>query len=266
MLFAPLLAAVSPACAPKQLGRASGPERHYEIEVFAEFDTTGEGIDLSGYEHQQVHLRGHLLLVTTRAFRDGSEGDMLRFESLEHAPSAEGPWVRSELSGMSVELRVFDTGEILAVRDAEHLAGAPRHGEVFDVLLPALSPVVPAVRPGDESWRRTSWPFEVGYQRGWRNNLTALWKNEGIEDVELGRSAHLSYAGQLEGEGSDARMEAEVTIGGEVAGEVWMRTSDARLVRHELDWTRTVHASYSSGVELEQAQHFVVSARLVEVP
>jgi len=254
------------ACVPKTVLPGSGPEKLYEVSVQADFDTSGEGVDVSDYAEQQVFLRGRLLKAETREFRDGSEGHMLRFESFEQAPTAEGPWLRSELSGLSIELRVFPTGEILRVGDAAHIAGAPRHGEVFDILLPALSPMVPAVKPGKESWRRASWPFEVGYQRGWRNEVIALYANQGFEDSALGRTAHLEYAGQLSGKGSDSRMEAEVEVTGEVSGAVWMRTSDAVLLRHELDWTRTVSATYSGDVTLTQVQHFVASARLVEEP
>lgn len=254
------------ACAPKHANPSSGPERHYAVEVFAEFDTVAEGLDLSGYEHQETHLRGTLLVVPIRSFRDDSIGTMVRFGAMESASDADGPWLSSELSGLSVELRTFDTGEILRIGDAEHIAGSPRHGELFDVLFPAVSPVVPDLRGGDSAWKRTSWPLLVAHQRGWRNNITAEWTHLGNEDVELGRSTHLRYAGRLEGEGSDRRMEAELELDGAVSGEVWVRTDDARLVRHEMDWTRTVTGTYSSGVVLEQAQHYIVSARLVEAP
>ena len=254
------------ACLPKQGALNASPERRYAIELFAEFDTRGVGVDLSGLERQEVHLRGEAVRVNTRTFTDGSHGDMLRFTRLEQASDAGGPWVADELSGLSVELRVFDSGEILRVGDAEHLAGAPRHGEVFDVLLPAISPMVPAVAPGEQSYRRTTWPFEVARERGWRNELVLLYTNQGVEDGPLGRTARLDYTGELAGEGSDRRMEAEVALDGSAEGTVWMRTTDAALLRHELDWTREVHATYGSGAELVQVQHFVATIQLVEGP
>jgi hypothetical protein len=200
----------------------------------------------------ELHLRGELRRTPTRTFRDGSRGWMVRFEDVEQAASLDGPWIEAGLSGRSVELRTFSSGEILAIRDVEHVAGPGRYGDVVDVLFPALSPVVPDLEPGDQAWRRSAWPLVIGSKRAWQNALVATWTHQGREAGQV----LLSYAGGLEGKGQDARVDARLTQSGTASGEMRLRAADLRLLQHELDWTRVVQVDYGERLQLTQTQDF----------
>mgnify|MGYP002631375834 CR=1 FL=1 len=251
------------AC-PKGLGSSTLETSVYAFELHASFSTQAAeaGQPLPRVVQAgtgELHLRGQLRRAPSRTFRDGSRGWMLRFEGVEQSASAEGPWIEAGISGRSVELRTFESGEILAIEDVEHVAGPGRYGEILDVIFPAVSPVVPALEPGDEAWRRSAWPTVVGSQRAWQNALVATWTHEGKGAGEIA----LSYEGGLEGKGKDGAADASLTQTGEARGSLTLRASDLRLLRHDLDWTRVVDVDYGERVALTQTQVFSGSIELI---
>lgn len=250
----------------------SSGARVYSVSVASSFDTVGTDADgaplgaLEDLAHQDLHLRGTVVMTRSRTFRDDSIGWRVVFDELDEGPSADGPWRESGLEGRSVELRTFDDGQILAISDAAHWTGAPRHGEVFDLLLPTLSPTVPVVSEGDTAFRRSSWPFQVSSKSGLRSTLVAEYTSNGTRSESGSRRVELDYAGKLEAEGHDSRLDGELAMDGQVTGTVWMRPSDAVMVRHDATWERKVVASYASGATITQDQHFQVAATLVDDP
>ena len=250
---------------PKNLGGSPKAASLYAFELHGSFSTQATEGDEPLPELVQagtgeLHLRGQLRRTPSRVFRDGSRGWLLRFEDVQQAASAEGPWIEAGLSGRSVEMRGFPNGEILAIDDVEHIAGPERHGEVFDLLFPAVSPVVPEIDPGESSWRRNSWPMVVSNNRAWQNSLVASWTHQGREAGVL----QLSYEGKLEGKGKDGRLEMKSEQSGQASGELRMRASDLKVLQHELDWTRVVEADYGERIELVQTQRLSGLIELVD--
>ena len=257
------------ACAGLQTGSTpTGPDRVYAVSLSSTFETQGAGADgeplgaLAGLEQQEHHLRGRVVMTRSRTYRDDSIGWTVRFDELQEGPTADGPWIESGLEGRSIELRTFDDGQILAVVDAQHVTGDGRRGDVYDLLLPTLSPTVPALGSGDSAYRRSSWPFQVSSKSGTRSTLVAEYTHLGVES----RRAELAYGGTLEGEGHDDHLDGELTLGGQVEGTVWMRTTDAVMVRHDAVWERDVVVEYASGARVAQQQRTLVATTLVEAP
>lgn len=255
MIFA-LLACVATTPEPVAQPEASPVWR---FELAADYQTSGQdaqGQDIAAlapYASQQEWLRGSISRTYARRYQDDSQGWVVRFGLVESAPSAEGPWARTELSGKSVELRGFDNGEVLALRGAEHLAGAPRYGEVLDFIFVGISPTVPDLKVGETGWRRQNWPFLVAKQRRMHSTLHAEW-------TAVDRSPQrvtLDYQGKLEGRGLDTPAQASMVLSGQASGQVVMRVADASLEKHTLDWQRVMDIAYEgSGAEVRQTQHF----------
>ena len=227
----------------------------WTLSVAADF--TGVGDDRSW------HVRGRIESAPGRVFRDGSTGYLVHFVDLEQADSPNGPWLRAGLDGRSVEMRRFEGGEILDLAQLHHLSGAPRHGDVLDVVFPGLVPSPPSMGAGDTAYRRTAWPFVLRKGVGWRQGLLATWTNLGVEGVGEGRTARLSYEGKLEGTGDDDRHEQRFLITGTASGEVEIEVATGRLLRHELDWTRQVAVTSPTG-SVDQEQHFRITLETTE--
>ena len=187
-------------------------------------------------------LRGRIETVPARHFQDGSQSVLLRFVNLEEAPTAEGPWLRAGLDGRSVEMRRFDDGQILDLAELHHVAGEPRHGDVLDLLFPALSPSPPFIAGGESHFRRSAWPFLLRKNVGWRSALLATWENRGFDGAGASRTAHLVYEGTLEARGGDERFDVQYKADGLASGSVLLETTTGRVLRHELHWERTVQA------------------------
>ena len=234
----------------------------WRFELAADYQT--EGVDAEGqpiavlapYAEQREWLRGSLSRSYARRYQDDSQGWVVRFGLVESAPAAEGPWTRTELSGKSVELRGFDNGEVLALRGAEHLAGAPRYGEVLDFVFVGISPTVPDLKEGESGWRRQNWPFLVAKQRRMHSTLHAEW----TATERSPQRVVLDYKGKLEGRGLDTPAQATMVLSGQAQGQVVMRVSDVSMEKHTLDWTRVMAVDYAgSGAKVSQTQHFVGS-------
>ena len=248
------------ACAatPDPIGVSEGPPV-WRFELAAHYQTLGvdaEGEEIAAlvpYAEQQEWLRGSLSRSYARRYQDDSQGWVVRFGLIETAATPDGPWTRTELTGKSVELRGFDNGEVLALRGAEHLAGAPRFGEVLDFVFVGISPTVPDLKVGESGWRRQNWPFLVAKQRRMHSTLHAEWT--AVERSP--QRAVMDYQGKLEGRGLDTPAKASMTLTGQATGQVVMRVADASMEKHTLDWTRVMAIDYQgSGAQVTQTQHF----------
>ena len=176
------------ACAGTQVVQEPNDNKAWTVSIAATFS-----------DAEPWHLRGRVETAPARSFRDGSESVLVRLVDFEEAPSGEGPWVRAGLDGRSVEMRRFDTGEILDLAGLHHITGAPRHGDVIDLLYVALSPSPPRIGNGEKALRRSAWPFLLRKNVGWRQALVATWTHHGSEGNGSARRVRLSYDGTLEG-------------------------------------------------------------------
>ncbi len=204
----------------------------WTLALSSHFEESGRSLDW--------HLRGRIEAMPARGFRDGSTSVLVRFVDLEEAPSAQGPWVRAGLDGRSVEMRRFENGEILDLAQVEHLAGPPRHGDVLDWIFAAISPSPPRVASGESAYRRSSWPFLLRKDVGWRQALQATWTNQGFQGAGSARTALLDYEGTLEGSGFDERLDRRYQVSGSAQGRVLLQASNGNTLHHELHWSRTV--------------------------
>ncbi|MED5370309.1 MAG: AgmX/PglI C-terminal domain-containing protein [Myxococcota bacterium] len=258
-MLASVLGAFALGCAGRPSVTTTTTAPVWTFEVQGSFTTTGERDGepleaLAPYAQMESALRGSVARYRVRRFSDDSIGWVLRFGPVEQADSPEGPWTRSELSGKSLELRGFETGEILQLRNAAHISGPGRHGETLDALFFAISPVVPDLEAGASGWRRQTWPFEVARQRNLHTNLQAEWT--GLE--RNFEHATLSYQGKLDGRGMDTPVGARMSVGGTASGEVSVNVADATVLRHQVDWERELRLDYDSGAWIEQIQHLTV--------
>ncbi|MCB9793261.1 MAG: hypothetical protein H6741_11085 [Alphaproteobacteria bacterium] len=267
-----LLLLLQLACVPTTGVSSLNPEHGfvYRFEVTGTFTT--EALDASGQplaaaaalEEARLSLRGALEQRRARSFRDGSEGHLVTFLEVEASQDG-GEWAPWALGGRSLELRTFPTGEILDLYELEHVAGPGRHADLFDLLYPVLSPVVPRVTRGEEAWRRASWPFSVSRDRQLRTMLNASYRNEEILNLPQGRSARLPYTGTMEGKGQDSEGPARLSLEGEASGEVFMRLNDARMVDHSFTWTQRLSGAFeATGATLTQVRSYTGRMTLEE--
>lgn len=210
-----------------------------------------------------------------RPFRDGSLGHLVVFEAATGMLSREGAGASAvavplELAGRSVELRTFPDGELLDVSLVEHVVGAGRYGDVFDLIFPVMSPAPPGViseRSGAVA-RAMHWPVRLSRVQGVKHTLWAQWQLV----TRSREGATLQYSGPWEGKGANplqtadardpsARLPVEARGTGE--GEVRL-DAQGRLLAHRFSWQREVQLSYPGGIELVQKQRF--SGNLERLP
>lgn len=261
-LAAGLVALVACATTAGRLKPAAHPLA-YRFELEGAFNTTltpRDGGAPEVFPEERLQLWGTVERSEAREFRDGSIGHLVRFGEVETATSADGPRSRSELSAKSIELRTFGDGEILDIDLLEHISGPPRYGDTFDVLLVALSPVVPQVAEGAEAWRRLSWPFLLEKGQGARTSLSATWRNEGVREVAGQQEVAVAYQGPLEGKGEDNRFRGALAISGQAEGRVVLELPRARVLEHTFSWERTLDYRFP-GADVAQRQQ--VRGRLV---
>ncbi len=224
----------------------------YDLTLEAQFSTRGEDglqVDLGP---ETLALQGRVTLSQGPRYRDGSLGTVLRFDTLVDGATGEP----HGLAGRAIELRAFESGEVLEVRGLEHLAGAGRHGDVLDVLIPLFSPKVPELGRQEEAVSTTSYPVTVVEGRGHRVDLVARW-TLGPEVARGIQAVH--YEGQLKCKGSDLGI--RVSCAGAVEGDLVGSRQDG-LARSALRLSRTV-ALQGPGGTLVQEQVFDAEAVLV---
>ena len=224
-------------------GRAAGqPEQPtaYNFELVNIIETTL--LDVDGTEYAQLdaptklHWRGSLEQAPVRRFRDGSQGDRVRFGGVTMSEAGR-PAQPSELSGLSVELRGFENREILAIDLLEHLVGQPRSADLMLALWPALSPRIPTLEPGQTVRERSNLPFMLDNGMGTPLALELDWTLDGPVSCAAGSCWRLSCTGPVRSRGLD-RSElwyARYRISGQARGELLMTTQDNAIVRSELE-------------------------------
>ena len=171
-------------------------------------------------------------------------------------------------AGRVVDLRHFDSGEILALDWLGHAAGPGPALDVLSPIFPILSPKVPLVRPGRPGRMITAWPVAVGPDRKLRERVRTTWTHGGKARVEGRPTLLVSYRGEWETEGEDAghRPPVAVEARGTVEGRVWLDVRDMSVVVHEFRWERRVALAYP-GAEagpLDLVQRQVLEGRAVQ--
>ena len=243
-------------CGPKAPPATAGPPAptRFRLAIAGEFETT-----LPEAPSGTLALALEIRQEQARVFRDGSLGSLVVFEAASGTLSRAGGAAEAvplELAGRSIELRTFDDGELLDVSLIEHLIGFGRYGDVFDLILPVLTPAPPALRSEREVvGRAMHWPVHLSQQHGLKNTLWAQWRL--LDSDREGWT--LQYSGPWEGRGAnfsaaapDARL--QIAVKGEGSGEV--RVSAAGQVeRHSFAWRRTVEQRFPAGTVV-QTQRF----------
>lgn len=196
-------------------------------------------------ESRRFSIRGE------RALRhpDGSRGTRLQF-------SGDDP-----LAGRVVDLRHFESGEILALDWLEHAAGSAGGVDVISPIFPLVSPKVPLLRRGEQGRMITAWPVEVGPDRKVTERIRTVWTHLGTQRVG-GRATHaFRYEGDWETTGEDAGHTPVVGVEGRgrATGALWLDVSDLSVMAHEFDWERRLVLDYPAApggaLQLVQRQH-----------
>lgn len=220
-----------------------------------------------------------------RDFRDGSRGRYVRFERAQTWPERaviplpsrpDLAWGASPLQGAWLELRTFDSGEILAVEPLEgHVGREAGSLEALDLVWAALSPAPPdvsrrkdaAVPPdvaqrlgdGDLHHALTSIPTSIGRDLRLRTVLAGWWSRVLTQRAPacatVRRCAAFSWIGTLDGatEGDSVAPRGPrpaprpVRVRGEARGSVALDTDAARVVSSELTATRVVSTHWPAG-------------------
>ncbi len=244
----PLL--LSCATLPLQGGRTV-PEpvvQTFDLTLAADFETRGaDGLELE-LAPQSLQLEGRVSIAPSVSYRDGSLGRVLRFEELVDGSTGEP----HGLEGRAIELRGFESGEVLTIHGMEHLAGPGRHGDVLDVIVPLFSPKVPELQRRDRVVTSTSYPVTIGDTRSHRVSLVTAW----TPGTETRRSQVLHYEGQLQCDGEDEGL--RVTCAGTLNGELFGSRAGG-LDRSTVVMSRTM-VLHGPGGSVVQEQRFDATA------
>ncbi|MEC7946014.1 MAG: hypothetical protein VX265_00520 [Myxococcota bacterium] len=249
-----LLLLLSWGCVHQAAGTAVAPPRLWSLDVRIESSLTredGGALDpalaplASVSEQRRFDVRGE----HAGWHGDGSQTTRLRFLS-DSDPA----------SGRVVDLRHFDSGEILALDWLEQAAGPGPGLDVLSVVFPVLSPKVPLVRRGRHGQMTTAFPVPVGPDRKVTERVRTVWKREGNQRVAGRSTLAVSYEGQWETHGEDAGHRPPVGVAGRgtVSGRVWLDVRDMSVVAHDFQWKRRVVLAYpgaqGDGLRLVQMQ------------
>ncbi|MDP6933465.1 MAG: PEP-utilizing enzyme, partial [Myxococcota bacterium] len=242
----------------------SGVATHYRVEITGRFETevqqSGEDPRLLPSMEQRLILDLHL--QRARGFRDGSEGILVWVEragfhlTVSGQPEVVGV---SGLQGRSFEFRRFPDGEILDVDLEEHIVGQGRNLDVYDLLLPVLSPSAPALKEGESRHRVAAWKLNPWPESRWNSRANLEWVHRGGD--ELGEFWNLSYEGAWVGTGEDGRtpQQPRFSSDGSAAGEVRISTVDHSVLEHGFHWHRLIRGEFDGdgeGVRVLQRQDF----------
>ena len=276
-VFLPLLMTAIPSgcvhpAAPT--GSSPLPVYAYHLAMVVDFDTTLQPPPAHPSARAGVHRHGEewsLAVTVTPTDRrgDGSLVERIDFDVVDvrglPTSGSEGAAGASEahpLEGRSMRMRRFDSGEILAVLDASHVLGADRQLEVVDLILPVLSPKVPALRRGDRVTWNTRWPLELGDDRQQLGMLRLTWSLVGVERVGGEPCWRVTYEGDWQtriGQRAGPRPVEGVLEGvGTATGEAWISKRTGAVERHRFDWTRQVDVPAADGTAtaISQTQRF----------
>ena len=217
------------------------PPLRYSFETTASATTAlqePDGTEIVASFGEPVRRRwtGDIEQSPARRFRDGSQGDLLRFLQVEvqHGDSAPE---HSELSGKALELRTFASREILAIDLLDHLLGPSQGADLMLALWPALSPRVPDLKPGEQVRQRSNLPFTLANGMGSPISLDLEWSLDPAQPCEAGSCWRLTYEGPVRGRGLDRNdlWHARYQFDGQARGELWLNELDNRIVASSLD-------------------------------
>jgi hypothetical protein len=256
-------------CVPKQASvpGAAGDDddgARFHLTIIGEFATTGledRGPDVAALMAPVTFsLDLQVRTEPSRVFRDGSLGQLVVVEAatgwLSRPGEAAPVEVPTALAGRSIELRTFEDGELLDATMVEHLVGFGRYGDVFDLILPVLTPAPPTVSSErDVVARAMHWPIHFSRQHGLKNTLWASWSL--VEGDREGWTLH--YSGPWEGRGANfsaalPEVRLPVTVQGEGEGDVRVSRS-GQVLRHRFSWWREVTQVFP-GATVVQTQRF----------
>ncbi len=234
--------ALAAGCAHKlpQLGTELVTTQRYGFELSTDIETAlfgldGEPLDQPAPPPTSLRWEGRLEQSAARRFRDGSQGDRVRFLEVTLDEAGAGP-APSDLSGLSVELRSFGDREILAIDSLDRIVGPGRQGDLMLGLWPALSPSAPELEPGQRVRHRGNLPFMLDNGMGIPLVLELDWTLEGEEACGPHRCWRLSFEGPVRGKGLDRseRWHARYRASGSASGAVLMEKEGLGLQRSEL--------------------------------
>ena len=153
------------------------------------------------------------------------------------------------IEGKYIDVRIFETGELLDYKYAEHWAHEDRYGDVFDLLLGVLFPNPPRVETSKPSPKILRWPLRYGQGTGGRHGVSALWSFDRAEE----NSVFLSYSGKWH---TDGRWKKFSLLGrGEANGQLVISELGGLIEGHTIDWNRKL--CYGLQQQICQKQRFV---------
>ncbi len=212
----------------------------YDFELVSIVETTLEAPH--GSEPVAIHAQpqrsawsGRIEQSAERRFRDGSQGDRVRFldVSLERGDAAPVP---SSLSGLFAELRSFDDRQILAIGNLDELIGPDRHADLMLALWPALSPNTPELEPGQRARHRSNLPFMLASGMGMPISLDLEWELTGAVPCGDAECWQLRCEGPVGGRGLDRNdaWHARYRLSGQASGELLLGQLDNAVVDSQL--------------------------------
>jgi hypothetical protein len=256
------------------------------------FYTTAGGQSLAALPPWRVAWEGEIVTGLVERWPDDSRGLVVRFGDVrvaeepavqmgasatssmapEKAPPETNERTVSELSGRPIEVRNFDSGEILAFLHLDHVLGPPRSADLMLPLWASLSPVVPHLKSGKEGLRGAILPFMRDNRVGFRGGMHALWRNEGMSTLDDGtRARHFHYDGEPYGKAVDAGSGPTIReiLDGTVSGDVFLERGSNRLLRHDFRWETTMTAWFGraeTGLAGRLDQKVIAVGKLVRRP
>ncbi len=190
---------------------------------------------------------GTLHVQWARTFRDGSLGRLVRLDDLRD-PATGAP---APARGAWVELRAFDSGQILSVGPLAAWSGTDGHLEALDVLWPTLSPRLPALEVGETSRDEVSFPTSV---RGGARVQTRMSLDWTLEE-------QAQRIGTYAVRGTAHASAGSVTADAILRGSAQVDAAAARLLRHDTTWERTVVTRWPTGATVSQSQRIALDLR-----
>ncbi len=211
-------------------------------------DASGEPLTPLVLPRAELGWTGRIAQSPSRRFRDGSQGDLVRFGEvlLERRADGETTVERSAVSGLGVELRTFESREILAISQLDPIVGEPLWADLMMALWPALSPRVPELEPGDTRRQRTGLPFMLDSGMGAPLAMDLSWSLEGPVPCAEGSCWHFTYQGPVSGRGADRsdQWHARYQLEGNASGDLLLHTADNSIshsaLELELTWTASI--------------------------
>lgn len=225
----------------------------YTLSVQADVTTTGLPDSVPSVPRFTYALRADLRVQWARSFRDGSIGRLVQFDAAEATVARDGApaSVAAPLVGAWLELRTFDTGEVLSVGPLAPWAGTGGHLDALDVIWPALSPRIPELREGSTERHVGTVPTALTGGPRVRTTYTLDWTQDPARE---GAATYRSTG--------DARAKGDtVDVTAAVRGRVVVDTGAARLLEHDLNVDRVVRTRWPTGTAVEQSQRITVSLR-----